>query len=178
MPISSSHHFPHAFNVNYHGFTRFKSQLPLRKFYYSFKTLKNKKYIIHIEEYEFKVYVLKFFLKSNEFSKDRFNHLTGDGESFRIISTCFLALIHIKTVIDVDASFGFIGAKKPDEENDEYTQRYRIYSKKGRTYFNVENFMHLNNDLNSSYLILDKRIHSEESVPQIQKMFEKVYLGI
>ena len=178
MPISSSLHFPHAFAVNYHGYRRLKGNFPHRRFYYSFKTSKNKKYIIHIEEFEFKVFVLKFFLKNNEYSKNRFNHLTGDGEAFRILSTCFTAIIHIKVNIDDNASFGFIGARKTGEKTDKNTQRFRIYSIKGRTFFNLENYMHLENVKNSSYLILDRRIHSLETIPMIQDMFESVYSGM
>lgn len=178
MLISSSAHFPHAFSVNYIGPKDLGATQPFKRYLYSFKTTKSKRYIIHIEAFGYKVYVLKFFLKSNSAAENRFTHLTNDAQAFRILSTCFTAIIHFKTKIDSDASFGFIGAQKPNETCEINTQRFRIYARKGRTFFNPEHFIHVENKNNSSYLILDKRVHSEEVIPDIQKMFESVYLDI
>ena len=175
MPISSIPFFPHAFSVNYNGFNNLGNTQPSKRFIYSFKTSKKRKYLIYIEAFTFQVYVLKFFLKSHSSSVNRFTLLTNDNQGLRILSTCFTAIIHFKTEIDKDASFGFMGAQKDTEDSDVNTQRFRIYSGKGKNFFDPEHFIHVENKSNSSYLILDRRIHSDEIIPEIQKMFESIY---
>jgi len=176
MPTFSSDYFPHAFSINYCGYKNLGSiNKPSKRFIYAFKTSKNKKYLIYVEEFPFKVYILKFFLKSHTNSENRFTLMTNDAQGIRVLSTCFTAIIHFKKEIDQDASFGFMGAQKPSEESEVNTQRFRIYSRKGKTFFDPERFIHVENKNNSSYLILDKKVHSDETIPKIQQMFESIY---
>jgi hypothetical protein len=174
MIISSNPKLPSAFTTNYHGK---KPSYEGALFYhlYTFKTKKNKRYLIQIDEFDRHIYILKFFVKNCLDSAKRYNMLTHDGEAFSIITTCMNALLHLKTEIDNDASFGFLGARKLSEESDNNTQRFRIYSKKGRTYFNPEHYLHIENIENSSYLILNRRLHDENSIPVINQMFQELY---
>jgi hypothetical protein len=174
MPISSSPLIPFCYSTNYHGYSRNSKKLRLLTF--SFKNKFNKKYIIKVEEFDKKIFILKFFLKTHTMSDNRFNVLTGERDAFRIFSTCLNVLYYIKSEVETEASFGFIGARAlGKEDNDENTQRFRIYSTKGKTFFNPDNYIHVQNIKNSTYLILDRRLHTEESVFDIQKMFEELF---
>jgi len=104
--------------------------------------------------------------------------MTNDFDAFRILSTCLNILYHVKQEYDDKASFGFLGARKETDRNDSNTQRFRIYSQLGKRYFSPQKYIHVENVDNSSYLILDRSYHSENSIRLIQEMFDQYYHGI
>jgi hypothetical protein len=56
--------------------------------YYTFRTRKNRRYVIEAEQYQHHVYVLKFCPLAYKNSANRFKLLFNDGDAFRILSTC------------------------------------------------------------------------------------------
>jgi hypothetical protein len=139
---------------------------------YTFKNRKNTQYIVNVEEYDFDVFVIKFHTKSNRQSKNRYCLLTHEKDARRIIFTC------IKIGQDIysknkNASFGFIGAplikEIKEREKDAVlnnTKRFKVYRKFATFFFSPDNFIHSENVLYSSYLLVNKE--SATSNPKIE----------
>lgn len=56
--------------------------------YYTFRTRKNRRYVVEAEQYKHQVYMLKFYPLAFKSSSNRFKLLVNDGDAFRILSTC------------------------------------------------------------------------------------------
>lgn len=137
MPICSNPLFPHAYTTHYHGYTLHDESNGLRYFTFAFKTAKGCRYIVEIEEFHHNVFILKFHPSTHSGAYNRYNILTGEGDSFRIISTCLNVLSFVKTSIEDKVSFGFMGARDEIKEtSNENTQSFRIYARAGKRYFN------------------------------------------
>jgi len=95
------------------------------------------------------------------------------------------------------ASFGFIGSntilsakektqknltsaqEKRQErrrENNENTRRFRIYAHLSKRIFNPDDYLHLEDVPNSSYLILNRLNKEPDLVTKVAQMFEENYL--
>ncbi len=143
---------------------------------YSFKTRLNQRYIVNVEEYKYQLFVIKFYLKNHEHSKQKYNLLTNDGDAFRVISTCVNVILEILT-LNPEASFGFIGEQSLGEEKAN-TKCFRIYKRVTENYFPPQKFEHAINTENSSYLILNKKNKTLELKEKAQEMFNQIYLGL
>lgn len=95
---------------------------------YTFRSTKsNLVYLVRVEHYKMDIYIIKFYLKSNQNSPHKYNLLTNTFDPHRIINTCIRILLDIYQK-DSKASFGFIGANRIGE-NEDNTKRYRVYKK-------------------------------------------------
>jgi len=122
---------------------------------YSFKSTKsNLRYLVRVEKYRHKVYVIKFYLKNNRHSREKYNLLTNTFEPRRIIYTCINILKEI-FFDDPESSFAFIATNSPDEEVSN-TKRYRVYKTIVNTQFGIDTFDHFYYQDKSAYLLLRK----------------------
>ena len=93
---------------------------------YSFKSPKsNQTYWVWIEVYKHHFYAVKFHLKAHRDSDKKYNVMTGLNEARECIYTC-MAIMNEVAKKDSQASFGFIGANRIGESEDN-TSRFRVY---------------------------------------------------
>jgi hypothetical protein len=142
---------------------------------YSFKG-SNAQYIVEVEEFEFDVFILKFYQKSHRLSSEKFNLLTMNHDVQGVIRTVLDIALDILKNENPHASFGFVGTNKPNEEK-HCTQRFRIYRQLMKNFFGSTSWVHYEMEDSSAYLMLN-RCHAEqkrEVIPRIVDMFRLVY---
>lgn len=142
---------------------------------YKFKTDKNRKYIVWVDEHEFNTFIIKFFLQKDENSKNKFNILIGDNTAARVICT------NVNIMFDIlqknkTASFAFTGAETPEEEanNISITKRFKIYELLMKSKFGIENFSHVSAPEQSAYLMYNLK-NDMITVNQIIEMITNNY---
>lgn len=129
---------------------------------YRFTSDQNHTYLVEVEEYIGKVYMVKFFLKNHRNSPDRFHLMTDFGSAQKVIFT----VIHIMLEIfqanrTAHPSFAFMGSNtiygdgRPDEDKAN-TKRFRSYKSIMSIFFGVETFEYIK-DENASILIMKNR---------------------
>jgi hypothetical protein len=140
---------------------------------YHFKSTKsNLRYIVRVEEYEYKIYAIKFYLKSNSNSKNKYSMMTNTNEPRRIIYTCINIMLSIYES-NKSASFGFIGANGNDEDVC-CTKRYRVYSRIIATYFSDIYFVHKENIEKSAYMLINRK--ELENDPNLISQIENFFI--
>ena len=123
---------------------------------YSFKSPKsNQTYWVWIEVYKHHFYAVKFHLKAHRDSDKKYNVMTGLNEARECIYTC-MAIMNEVAKKDSQASFGFIGANKIGESEDN-TSRFRVYRRYTLTLFGPNEYEHMFNIGKSAYLLLNKK---------------------
>lgn len=78
--------------------------------YYTFRTRKDRRYIVEAEQYQYHVYVLKYYPLALKASPNRFKLLVNDGDAFRILTTCTQIFLDICRR-DPLASASFVGKR-------------------------------------------------------------------
>lgn len=150
---------------------------------YSFKSPKTgARYIAEVEHYHYDLYAIKFYLKTHQDSKDRFNVLTNLNEARPVINTCIAILVDIYRS-DPKASFAFIGSpspkeierekEKPSYRKENRTQRFRVYSTLMYTYFSETYFEHRSSPRYSLYLMRNKS--TDCTLKVMQDMINSIY---
>ena len=76
--------------------------------YFTFRTRKNRRYVVEAEQYQHHVYVLKYYPLALKASPNRFKLLVNDGDAFRILTTSTQIFLDICRR-DPLASAGFVG---------------------------------------------------------------------
>lgn len=138
---------------------------------------KNKqKYVAHLEEYPYEVYIIKFYRQAHHNSDRKFNLLTNGHDASRKIATCLEIMIYWYLNHNPFASFGFIGANL-DGEKKNNTKRFRIYQRLMENVFSTTKFNHYDFPSSSFYLMLN-RDNRNNSDPDILKKIEKVMVDI
>ncbi len=143
---------------------------------YTFRSTKsNLVYLVRVEHYKMDIYIIKFYLKSNQNSPYKYNLLSNTFEPRRIINTCIHILLEIYQK-DPNASFGFIGANRLGE-SEENTKRYRVYKKMVTTYFTDIHFHHHYNVDKSAYILINKNKLKETPtlIREIEQFFIDIY---
>ena len=148
---------------------------------YRFKNVFKEIYIVEIFHYEHNVYAVKFYLKNHRNSKKRYNicykkefkeelgYKTGNSNFIKVLNTILAIVIDI-IKRDKFASFGFLGAPREDEMNEELnseninedctvanTKRYKVYHLYVRKFFNPENFEYIDSKTSSILLLRNNR---------------------
>lgn len=155
---------------------------------YRFKSSNGQVYIVDVEEYKFKVFVMKFYLKNHAQSDHRYSYVAPTKKRLsknkklgpkpvyagRVFTTC-LNILKKVSVENPGASFGIQGAPRTNEDTMCDTQRYRVYSYLAKNYFSPENFEHLFNIEKSTYLLLNKANKTKELKKKIEDMFNSCY---
>lgn len=144
----------------------------LYKHLYRFKSSKsNLFYLVNVEFYECNVIAVKFYLKNNRLSKNKYNLLSYTFEPRKIIHTCINIMLEVYRSNKL-ASFGFVGSNSLGEDVF-CTKRYKFYSKIVATYFGEEIFFHKENKEKSAYILVNNEALSKNPnlVQQIETFF-------
>ncbi len=144
---------------------------------YSFNSSK-RRYIVIVEEYDFNVFVPKFFPSAFRNSQFKYNIILNDFEASRIVRTCINITLQILKEHD-DASFAFMGSytvSGTKKESKILTQRFRIYRLLMYNFFSKENWVHLDDEVTSTYLLVPvSKTDIEGFVQKVIRMFTHVY---
>lgn len=141
---------------------------------YAFRGKNNKRYIVVVEEYNYFIYIVKFFLQERKNYIDRFNHLTNLNECSRVLTTIGMIMKEIYSK-NPFASFGFIGSHLPNERK-ENTKRFRLYSRVVRQLISPIAFEHRTALNHSAYLLINKDNQETDLLDKINTMFDSIYL--
>lgn len=141
---------------------------------YRFTGKENGKYIVHVEEYEDEVFVVKFYMKRHKRSPDKYRLLSHMRDMQGIVRTCIEIMLEVYRKRPF-ASFGFLGMPNSDEARGN-TQRYRIYKYVMQNFFPPTVFRHYPLDTHSAYLMLN--VNSLASLDAISERFAEWYPGL
>jgi hypothetical protein len=169
---------PYSYNLKFKNVYKDRQYLRSRSTYL-FRTEKEQ-YIIELEEYLYNIYIIKFFPRRLRDNSKRFNMLTREHKTGRIVATCISLLIQVLKK-DSMASFGFIGShtfdpKRQYEESKECTSRFIIYRYAVYGLIGEDTFTHFMDEKNSSYLLLNNSHKNVDLIKeQANSMFESIY---
>ncbi|WP_338792359.1 hypothetical protein [Bernardetia sp. MNP-M8] len=167
--------FNTPYKFNYLGHTKTPTE-PYNKLHkFAFKCRFNNRYIIRVEEYDYYMFVVKFYLKNHEQSDRRYQLLSGFNDVARVIATNIEVMFWLLNKNDI-SSFGFVGANSENEEV-AMSKRFKVYSKIMLRCFSPKYFSHRRSSSNSAYLLLNnKHLETEENLEQtIKELFIKYY---
>ncbi|SMB87898.1 hypothetical protein SAMN00120144_1442 [Hymenobacter roseosalivarius DSM 11622] len=142
--------------------------------FYTFRTRKNRRYVVEAEQYQHHVYVLKFYPLSLKHSHNRFKLLVHDGDAFRILSTCLRVFADIIRR-DPLASAGFVGEALAGEDIAR-TKRFRVYFQSVVTFVGTTSFRHHPMPEISAYFLENKTNAEPDLLPQVEQMFRELYI--
>lgn len=147
--------------------------LSYEEYLFTFTCCHNHRYIVVVEEYDYFVYVIKYYLKNHRLSKNRFSFKTNTNDASRKMMTCIniMKLFYNKNHF---ASFGFIGANMIGEPLND-TKRFKFYKKIMSTFFAPIDFQHLQRVDKSAYPLLNRHNTTEKIKDKIAEMFQNHY---
>jgi|GEM_PF-161297 len=163
---------------------------------FRFTTPKKNIYIVRIEEYKLHTFMLKFHLAKHKNNKYKYNITTNFNETRGILYTC-IAIMHSILIDSKLASFGFIGAQTIFTDTDsihrvklkrckEYIKvqntikepmqnnsRFRVYQGIVSYFVREVNFVHLVDENNSAYILLNKAHQLE--LPNLEDLVSEMF---
>lgn len=141
---------------------------------YTFRTRKNRRYVVEAEQYQHHVYVLKYYPLALKSSPNRFKLLVNDGDAFRILTTCTQIFLDICRR-DPLASAGFVGEALVGEGKIN-TKRFRVYLKMVTAFIGPVRFIHHPLPAISAYF-LECRANPEPGLlTAVEQMFRELYI--
>ncbi len=142
--------------------------------HYTFRTRKNRRYVVDAEEYQHHTYVLKYYPLSHKSSANKYRVLTNDGDAFRILTTCTQVFLDICRR-DPLASAGFVGEALAGEGVSN-TKRFRVYLQTVSTFIGPNRFIHHPLPAISAYF-LECRANPEPGLKEtVEQMFRELYI--
>ena len=142
--------------------------------HYTFRTRKNRRYVVDAEEYQHHTYVLKYYPLSHKGSPNKYRVLTNDGDAFRILTTCTRVFLDICRR-DPLASAGFVGEALVGE-GVANTKRFRVYLQTVSTFIGPNRFAHHPMPAISAYF-LECRANPEPGLKEtVEQMFRELYI--
>lgn len=142
--------------------------------YYTFRTRKNRRYVVEAEQYQHHVYVLKFYPLAFKGSPNRFKLLVNDGDAFRILSTCLRVFADICRR-DPLASAGFIGEALVGESK-VTTKRFRVYFQSVATFVDSVEFTHYALPAISAYFLKNDANQETGLMNSVKQLFRELYI--
>jgi len=133
---------------------------------------KNKLYIVHLDEFDSNIFILKFYLKSHSQSEDKFKLLTNERVPRKIVNTCISICLDVFKKND-KATFGFVGEQTLNEKEQQKkvkTKRYTFYMTLVLSYITDNEFLHYNDDDNSTYALISKKNNTDSIIKEMNKM--------
>src|SRR5690349_14231943 len=130
----------------------------VREYIFQFRTSARKRYIVTVEEYPLQIFVPKFYPSSEKNNPNRFAVLTDEYKASRIIRTTIDIMLFIYQK-NPEASFAWLGvatAMRNKKESRSFTQCYRIYKNLMLNFFSEENWLHYDDYVTSTYLLINK----------------------
>ena len=116
----------------------------------------NKSYIVEFDELQENFYGIKFYMYDYKKSSSRYKMLSNLNEANMVISTCLLVGVDFFNRFP-DASFGFIGERKEDE-NVANTKRFRVYKLFVESYVSLNYFSHYSLSEYSAYCLINNKV--------------------
>ena len=86
--------FDKPYEFNYLNSQKAYGELFEKKHLISFRSHTKHRYIVEIEEYPHHFYAIKYYLKANAHSDDRYCMLTGLNQATRVIRTCIEVMLY------------------------------------------------------------------------------------
>lgn len=127
--------FDSSYPLQYRGAHPAKTHDIFHKLHlFTFRDAKRQRYIIEVEAYSYHLYGIKFYLKANRLSANRYSLTTNYYDASRILGTCLMAMEYI-TDMDEFASFGFIGSPLLAEQSLQQQNASRCIVASCKTYF-------------------------------------------
>lgn len=142
--------------------------------YYTFRTRKNRRYVVEAEQYQHHVYVLKYYPLALKASPNRFKLLVNDGDAFRILTTCTQIFLDICRR-DPVASAGFVGEALLGEGRAN-TKRFRVYLKMVTAFVGPTRFIHHPLPAISAYFLESRTNPEPELKEKVEQMFRELYI--
>lgn len=142
--------------------------------YYTFRTRKNRRYVVEAEQYQHHVYVLKYYPLALKASPNRFKLLVNDGDAFRILTTCTQIFLDI-CARDPSASAGFVGEALLGEGKAN-TKRFRVYLKMVTAFIGPMRFLHHPLPAISAYFLECRANPEPDLKDQVEQMFRELYI--
>ena len=94
---------------------------------YRFKSKAGERYLIDVTKYPGEFHTIDFYRRVNRYAQNQFTELTGEGDSSRILGTAVRHMAKLLTDGKEDGvSFGFVGARMPDEPVGVSSKRFRV----------------------------------------------------
>jgi hypothetical protein len=146
---------------------------------YSFKSA-NHYYLVEVEVYVPDIYIIKFYLKKDKRNPIKYNILTKENRSSKVISTCIRIMLQIHAGNPL-ASFGFLGSPIIDKETGYHesratTKRFMLYRRAMYALFGTKTFTHYIDMQHSAYLMVNNKNQSVEDVKNsARKMFNEIF---
>jgi len=140
---------------------------------YCFKGKNNKRYIVIAEQFDFMVFVVKYYLAEHKSCEQKFNKLSGQHECSRVIATVGRIMVDIYND-NPFASFAFIGSPL-NGEGEKNTKRFRVYSKFIENVISPTAFEHKTSRTHSAYLLLNRNNQETDLLPKIENMFRPIF---
>ena len=142
--------------------------------FYTFRTRKNRRYVVEAEQYQHHVYVLKYYPLALKASLNRFKLLVNDGDAFRILTTCTQIFLDICRR-DPFASAGFVGEALAGESKVN-TKRFRVYLKMVTEYVGPMRFIHHPMPTISAYFLECRANPEPDLKDKVEQMFRELYI--
>lgn len=141
---------------------------------YRFRGSSGKLYIAVVEQYDYNVYVVKFYLQEMKNRTDRYNILSNLNECSRVLTTIGMLMQEIFGN-NPYASFGFIGVPLKNEAVDN-TKRFRLYSRIVQNKISATFLEHHPAGKLSAYLLVNRNNSESDLIPKLDKMFNEIYI--
>lgn len=155
--------FDSCYSFRYKRFSTIsEGQYPCKRHIYTFNGRQGHCYLVQLEEYDHELFALKFYLEfSGETEEHRYGQLTHLYEAAPVLRTCLNIMLQVYRERPL-ASFMFTGSPLPGELDKKQTKRYRLYRRIMANFFSPVNFLHLVNEDQSLYLLLNKEKDAKE----------------
>ncbi len=143
---------------------------------YTFRISNRTRFRVEIDRYSLNIFIVKFCL-ANSTAKNKYSVLANVGvtEASRIIRTSLDVCLNIARTEAPNASFGFIGSEK-EQEDKHNTTRFRIYKLLCISSFSKDNYLHVDDIDRSAYLIVSKNNSNPEKIARrAAKFFARIY---
>lgn len=149
-----------------------------RSYFYKVRANTKKAYIIRVDEYEHKVFFIKFYPKQLEQSPNKYKHrFPNTSESLpRLVITCIHLAWEIKKK-NPKAVFGFHGQwdEVDNSRKRKTSQRFDIYLKVVLSKITRETFKHVTFEGLNVHFMIPTELYSDEFMMRITKYFEGLY---
>lgn len=142
---------------------------------YNFRSPKHL-YLVEIEQYRDKTFIIKYFLKKHKKNKHKYNLLSKEFKCRQVVLTVINILYEVLSKHKC-CNFGFMGANTTDHsgkelESKDNTKRYRVYRKLVEDRVGPDTFTHYMSDKGSYYLLVhNKHVDVTKVKDQIVEMF-------
>lgn len=144
---------------------------------FKFTTDKNIRYLVHVEEFDYNIFIIKFHRK-HDHGESKYHLLTNEFRCSRIISTCIQIILTIYSNNNM-ASFGFVGSNTMTAKVSEIkieTKRFRFYRAVMTSFVGEDRFVHYEDKYLSRYLMINTQNPSTETVlRKAIEMFDEIY---